>query len=286
MKRFALSMLAAAAILAAAPLALAGVNPQVRVVHASPDAPAVDILVNDEIRAFEDVFFGDITDYAELNPGVYNIKVVPAGGGPDDAVIEADLSLGFYTNYTVLAVNTLDSIEPVVFADSTQDPAQLALLDKARVRFFHASPDAPAVDVKVVDGPYLFQNVPFKNGNGQATDYLFVPAGTVDLEVLVAGTDTVVLTVPAVMLEENGSYTAYAVGFAGGQDPALGALLSADAGAELPIRIGPPFGRGNGYEGEGDNRDNGSSAAAGNEDEIKEIINNRFKKRFRGAGRF
>jgi hypothetical protein len=219
------------------PAALAGVSPKVRVVHASPDAPAVDILVNDEIRAFEDVVFGDITGYAELDAGVYNVKVVPAGGGPDDAVIDADLNLLYYTNYTVLAVNTLDNIEPAVFADSTQDVNQIPLIGKARVRFFHASPDAPAVDVRVMGGPYLFENVPFKNENGQATDYLFVPDVTVDLEVLVAGTDTVVLTVPAVMLEQGKSYTAYAVGFAGGEEPELGALLSEDAGREFPIKI-------------------------------------------------
>jgi len=225
------------ALMLAIPAALAGVNPQVRVVHASPDAPAVDVLVNDEIRAFEDVAFGEITGYAELEAGVYNFKVVPAGGGPEDAVIDADLSLGFYNNYTVLAVNTLENIEPVVFEDSTQDLNQLALFDKARVRFFHASPDAPNVDVRVAGGPYLFQDVPFKNGNGQATDYLFVPAVTVDLEVLVAGTDQVVLTVPAVMLEQGKSFTAYAVGFAGGEEPALDALLSVDAGADLPLKI-------------------------------------------------
>jgi hypothetical protein len=240
MKRSVLITLSVACALALViPAALAGVSPQVRVVHASPDAPPVDVLVNDEIRAFEDVAFGDITDYAELDAGVYNVKVVPAGGGPEDAVIEADLNLQFYTNYTVLAVNTLENIEPVVFADSTQDVDQLALFDKARVRFFHASPDAPAVDVRVAGGPYLFEDVPFKNENGQATGYLFVPEATVDIEVLVAGTDTVVLTVPAVMFDAGESYTAYAVGFAGGEEPELGALLSVDAGAELPLRINP-----------------------------------------------
>lgn len=229
------------ALLVAVPAALADGTPKVRVIHASPDAPAVDVLVNDEIPAFEGVEFNDVTDYAELPAGVYNFKVVPEGGDPADAVIDADVNLQYYTNYTVLAVDTLENIRPVVFADSSQDLDQVALLNKARVRFFHASPNAPAVDVRVKNGPYLFQNVEFtnpkdENGGGVATDYLFVPATTVDLEVTLAGQDTVVLEVPAVMLDAGTSYTAYATGLVEGEPP-LGALLSVDQGAELPLRF-------------------------------------------------
>ena len=192
---------------------------RVRVVHASPDAPAVDVLVNDGI-AFENAPFKGITDYASLESDTYNVKVVPTGA-TEPVVIEADLTLAEATDYTVVALNTLDNIEPLVLVDNNSQPAA----GKAHVRFVHASPDAPAVDIAVADGgPVLFSNIAFK----KVGDYLPVDAGTYDLEVRVAGTETVALEVPGLSLTEGTVYTVFAMGLAGGE-PALTATPSSDA---------------------------------------------------------
>ena len=192
---------------------------RVRVVHASPDAPAVDVLVNDAI-AFENAPFKGITDYASLGADTYNVKVVPTGA-TEPVVIEADLSLDAGTDYTVVALNTLDNIEPLVLVDNNSQPAA----GKAHVRFVHASPDAPAVDIAVADGgPVLFSNISFK----EIGDYLPVDAGTYDLEVRVAGTETVALEVPGLTLNDGTVYTVFAMGLAGGE-PALTAVPSVDA---------------------------------------------------------
>lgn len=47
----------------------------VRVIHLSPNAPGVDILVDGD-TLFEDVAYGEGTDYVDLNPGTYNVNVV------------------------------------------------------------------------------------------------------------------------------------------------------------------------------------------------------------------
>jgi hypothetical protein len=87
------------------------------------------------------------------------------------------------------------------------------------------------VDIAVADGgPVLFSNVAFK-GVG---DYLPVDAGTYDLEVRLAGTETVALSVPGVALADGTVYTIFAMGLAGG-DPALEAVPSADAVAPVLI---------------------------------------------------
>ena len=215
--------------LATATAALAAGEPRVRVVHASPDAPAVDVWVNGSI-AFSNAPFKGITDYASLAPGTYNVQVVPTGA-TEPVVIEADLALAADTDYTVVAVGKLADIEPLVLIDNNSAPAA----GKAHVRFVHASPDAPAVDIAVAGGPVLFANVPFK-GTG---DYLPVDAGTYDLEARLAGTDTVALSVPGVMLEEGMVYTIFAMGLAGGE-PALQAVPSVDAVAPaiLPVTGG------------------------------------------------
>ena len=222
MRKLALTSFVVILVLAAASTAFAaGHEARVRVVHASPDAPAVDVWVNDSIVAFSNAPFKGITAYSALEPDTYNIKVVPTGA-TDPVVIEADLTLEEMTDYTVVAVGQLVNIEPLVLVDNNSTPAA----GKAHVRFVHASPDAPAVDIAVQGGPVLFSNVSFK-GVG---DYLPVDAGTYDLEVRLAGTETVALSVPGVALADQTVYTIFAMGLAGGE-PALEAVPSVDAAA-------------------------------------------------------
>jgi hypothetical protein len=131
-----------------------GHQARVRVVHASPDAPAVDVWVNGAV-AFSNAPFQGITDYAALDAGSYNVQVSPTGA-TEPIVIDADLDLAAGTDYTVVAVGLLADIEPLVLMDNNAAPAA----GMAHVRFVHASPDAPAVDIAVTDGPILFSDIP------------------------------------------------------------------------------------------------------------------------------
>lgn len=191
---------------------------RVRVIHASPDTPSVDVLVNDELALFSSARFGDVTDYAEVPANVYDVKVVPAGAGPDAAAIEADLNLFYGTDYTVVAVETFDSIRPLVLVDDNELPEA----GQARVRFLHAVPDAPAVDIKVAGGPFLFQDLTFES----VGDYVTVPMDNYTLEVRVAGSDTVVLSVPNVAFLGGSTYTMLATGLL--ENGSLSTLLAED----------------------------------------------------------
>lgn len=175
---------------------------RVRVVHASPGAPAVDVWVNGS-PAFTKVPFEGITGFASVPAGTYNVKVVPAGA-TSPVVIEADLPLNGGTDYTVIATDVLASITPIILTATGGTPDA----GNAWVRFFHGSPDAPAVDIAVTGGPVLFANVAFQQG----TNYLPVPAGRYDLEARLAGTTTVALALPGVALADGRVYTAFATG--------------------------------------------------------------------------
>ncbi len=176
---------------------------KVRVIHASPDAPAVDILVNGEV-AVEGLAFQSGTDYLDLEAGEYQFQVVPAGGTADDAVIDATATVEAGVWYSVVAVGTLDSIEGLIVVDDVTEPAA----GMAHIKVVHASPDAPAVDVAVAGGPVLFENIAFKD----STDYLPVDAGTYDLEIRPTGTEDVALAIPGLALEAGIVYSGYAMG--------------------------------------------------------------------------
>ncbi|SFG92035.1 DUF4397 domain-containing protein [Pontibacter chinhatensis] len=176
---------------------------EVMVVHASPDAPGVDLLVNDVKVNNSPLTFPNNTGYLELPAGTQNIKVNAAG--TTTTVINADLNLQRDKDYTVFAINTLDNIEALVLEDDLTDPAS----GMSHVRFVHLSPDAPAVDIAVQGGPVLFSNRAFKS----ATPFTPVSAGTYTLEVRPAGSTTAVLTIPNVELRSGDIYTVFARGF-------------------------------------------------------------------------
>lgn len=190
--------------------------PKVRVIHASPDAPNVDVWVNGQV-AFANAPFMGVTDYASLNQGRYDVQVVPTGA-TEPVVIDANLKFDPVKDYTVIAVGKLADIEPIVIEDRRYGlPSQ-----KAMVRFVHASADAPAVDIVVKNGPVLFSEVNFK----EYTRYMRVNPGTYDLEVRLAGTMTTVLEVPGVTVEASTAYTALALGLVA--DNTLSAKLLVD----------------------------------------------------------
>ncbi len=182
-------------------------TPQARVmaVHASPDAPAVDLLVDGSV-AGNGLSFPNSTGYLAVNAGTRNVKVNVAG--TTTTVINADLPVGAGGNYTVFASGPVASIGALVLEDDLTAPAT----GKAHVRFVHLSPDAPAVDVAVTGGPVLFPNKAFR----EYSAFTPVDAGTYDLEVRLANTATVVLPLPGIALQAGRIYTVFARGFVGG----------------------------------------------------------------------
>jgi len=189
---------------------------KVMVIHASPDAPGVDVLVDDGIVA-TNLTFPNNTGYLDLLATMHNVKVNVTG--TDTTVIDQDFNLAKDTFYSVFAANEVSLIEPLAFVDTLTDPAA----GNARVRFVHLSPDAPAVDVAVTGGAVIFANVSFKG----SVDFTPIAAGTYDLEVRQAGTPTVVLPLPGVVLGNQKIYTIFANGFVtpAPGEPSLGAEI-------------------------------------------------------------
>lgn len=219
--RFSLVVLAAVAALSlvgcgdeSSPTAPAA-KARVMAIHASPDAPAVDLLVDGAV-AGSGLAFPNNTPYLEVPAGTRNVKVNV--GGTTTTVINANVAVSGGASYSVFANGPVSSIGALVITDDLTAPAA----GKAHVRFVHLSPDAPAVDVAVTGGPVLFADKSFQ----QYSAFTPVNAGTYDLEVRLAGTSTVVLPLPGITLQAGKIYTVFARGFVGGSGAqALGAQI-------------------------------------------------------------
>ena len=189
----------------------------VLVTHASPNAPGVDLLVDGSKQNSAALAYPNNTGYLKVESGTRNIKVNVSG--TSTSVITADLTLEKDKSYSVFAVDSVSKISAVVLADDLTAPAT----GKAHVRFVHLSPNAPAVDVAVAGGgAVVFGNKAFK----EYTAFTPLDAGSYNLEVRVAGTSTVALTLPTITLESGKIYTVFAKGFLGGSgSEALGAEI-------------------------------------------------------------
>jgi Domain of unknown function (DUF4397) len=176
------------------------------IVHASPDAPGVNISLDGAVvTALGTLDFTKSTPYTSL-PATKEIKVglrVPAATA--DAYVAA-VTLKKDVNYTVLAINKLANIGFLTFDDTQLLVAPAA--GNVKIRFIHASPDAPGVDITAKGSTAkIFDNVTFKNAATVETK-----AGTLDLDVKVAGTQTVALSLAGVKLDAGKIYTVFARG--------------------------------------------------------------------------
>jgi hypothetical protein len=148
---------------------------KVRVAHASPDAPNVDVFVDDE-RVLSDVPFKAVSDYLSLQPGTYAVAIT-AAGDPDAVAFEGEVTVEADAAYTVAAVGELGAgtFRPAVLVDDLETE-----FGEAKLRVLHASPDAPAVDVTTEDaGTTLVDGLAF----GEATGFASLDPGRYELEV-------------------------------------------------------------------------------------------------------
>ena len=196
---------------------------QVRVVHASADAPNVDVLV-DGNAVLANVPFKAASDYLAVTSGSRNFKV--RATGTTTVVIDANAPLMTGSAYTVIATGPVASIAPLVLQDDLTAPAA----GNIKLRLVHASPTAGEVDIYVTaPGTDIATADPTLAGVAfrEFSPYLSAPAGTYRVRVTPAGSKTVAIDVNNVALAAGQIRTAVAVDAPGGGTP-LGAILLAD----------------------------------------------------------
>ena len=193
-----------------------GENASVRVAHMSPDAPAVNVQLDNE-TVVQDADFSDVTEYLSVAPGDHRITIT-AADNESQVVFDEQLSFEAGTNYTVTAAgevseNGTQAFSPFVLTDAAEAPTG----ENASIRLVHVSPDAGPVDVTINQtGDVLFDNATF----GNETEYVTVPSGVYTLNVRQAAEDnngTIVESFNVSLVNET-AYTAFAAGYVSPED--------------------------------------------------------------------
>jgi len=195
----------------------------VRVVHASPDAPNVDVLVDGTV-VLTNVAYEAASGYLAVPAGTRNLQV--RATGTTTTVIDADVAVAGGSYYTVMATGPLATIQPLVLTDDLTNPAA----GNVKVQLVHAAPSAPTVDIYVTaPGADISMMAPTLTGvpfRGYST-YLEVPAGSYQVRITPTGTKTVALDTGALALSAGQIRTGVALDAAGGGAP-FGAIVLAD----------------------------------------------------------
>ncbi len=215
-------------------------NVDFNVFHGSPDAPNVDVNVNDGASLVTDLTFGAFSGYLGVPAGPYLLDVADAATGQVVATFDVDLT-GLDGGAATVFASGLLSDTPnfglfaalpdgtvVEFPDTTLTP------DSARVQIIHNSPtpgteSGPTVDIYANDA-LLYDDVPFR----AATAFASLPEGTYDLAVAPdtsTSSASAIATFQGVVLEGDSTYVVIANGVVGDANTPFNLAIS-DMGRE------------------------------------------------------
>lgn len=172
-----------------------------RILHASPNIPLVDIIINGK-KMVKNISFKQYSPYFSLSQGQYRLDIVPAG--EDQPIFSTLVPVMGNHSYTLATTGNDKKIQILPLTDSAPLPS-----GKAKLRFVHLSPDATAVDVFLKDGDSLFEKVSFL----EATDYVQVSPGIASMEIYPAGLKNTILIIPETEITENKLYTIALIGY-------------------------------------------------------------------------
>jgi hypothetical protein len=189
----------------------------VSIYHASPDAPGLDIVVDQRQINTNSFDYSEFSGYLNFRTGDRNFKLNAANAA--NTFLDTTFNFVEGKAYSVFIADKVASIEAVVLEDSTTQPAQ----GNAMIRFVNLSPDSPTVDIvsEKLDDTQSFKGKNFKDASG----FMEVDADSYSFVVKTAGSDQVLLTANDINIREGGTYTVILRGFANPQ-PGVTNVLS------------------------------------------------------------
>lgn len=183
------------------------------IVHASPNAPNVDIIANGGIYA-QNLAYTKDTGYFYVPPALYNLKV--ASTGTTNYLIDANLTFQSGKFYSLFTIDSLSKIKAVVVEDVLAVPGT----DSALIRFFQFSPNTPYAYAEFKNTTDSLKYSTGRTFNDQSTNSSFasftpIKAGTYELKISPLD-GSAVISFPGLVFANGRNYTIYLRGFKDG----------------------------------------------------------------------
>ena len=191
----------------------------IRITHAIPSAPNVDVIL-DGRRVLSNVSYKTSSEYLEVRPCLHLVQLNITG--TSKTVLQGRVSVNQGESFTLIAHGDLakNKISLLLLKDDNNCPVS----GQARVRFVHASYNAPHVNIYANKTLNVFPNVGY--GEAKVSN---VPAGVYDLNVTPLNSSNIVLDVPNTEFKAGYVYTVIATGILGDIKYPLTVILNNDS---------------------------------------------------------
>ncbi|WP_318402285.1 DUF4397 domain-containing protein [Photobacterium leiognathi] len=203
---------------------------QLRVTHASADAPLVSILMDgDVVSGLSNVDYQQGSPLLNVDSGSHDLIVrgLLANDATADVITANAVNLAPDMQYDVFAVNNVGAIEPVILSRSNIAPDE----ESIRVDVLHGHPDVGGVDIHVTTDPSIsadtvaVSDLTFKEDDANLP--VTLPAGEYRIRITLAGKST-----DADVVYDSGN-----IALDGGSDLMVTAVPNVSGGAVSPINL-------------------------------------------------
>ena len=194
----------------------------IRLFHAAPGAPEVDIYANGR-QVAKRLAYGQFTDYISLATGTYTIEAFPVG-----LTVSPILRINLPVEnkvYTLALIGILPRIGilPIVDEFVAVTPGS------ANIRFVNLSPNAPSLNLALRGGSNLITDISYT----EVSDYIPIRPGNYNMVVTTATSPTIVTAVPRVRILPRRNLSFYVLGLYGQQPSSLEVYIPLDGGTYL-----------------------------------------------------
>ncbi|WP_236688611.1 DUF4397 domain-containing protein [Photobacterium angustum] len=203
---------------------------QLRVTHASADAPLVSILMDgDVVSGLSNVDYQQGSPLLTVDSGSHDLIVrgLLANDATADVITANAVNLAPDMQYDVFAVNNVSAIEPVILSRSNEAPDDQSI----RVDVLHGHPNVGGVDIHVTTDPSIsadtiaVSDLTFKEDDANLP--VTLPAGDYRIRITLAGKST-----DADVVYDSGN-----IALDGGSDLMVTAVPNVSGGAVSPVNL-------------------------------------------------
>ncbi|MVN21049.1 DUF4397 domain-containing protein [Mucilaginibacter arboris] len=148
------------------------------------------------------LFYGSTTGYKNLTSGVRDVQIKANSNG---ALLTTNtVHLVRDSSYTFFVYETNNTTTTVI----TEDDLSIPSFGNAKVRFTNLSAGLSSADLVISNGPVIASSVSF----GTIGSYTELKAGTYNFALVVHGSNSVLLNIPNVRMDNGKTYTIWSGG--------------------------------------------------------------------------
>ena len=193
------------------------VDTNVRIIHAVPNAPNIDVYVNGSLL-INNLSFSKISKYLTLTSNEYEFQIF-ISGTYDKPLLTQTIPLIANANYTISVVTLADNL----FLFRLKDSNIPFNKSQTFLRFINLSSNAPLLSLSLPNGISLFNEAEYL----ETTGYYQLSSGIYNFEVILGSADIAKKYIKNLTLNNGKFYTIYIIGLFNGKPPS-GYLLTDD----------------------------------------------------------